>query len=447
MLLRRSFKSLWSLVRRGRRVGHLSPLAQLIEADEPSTLIPLPSAPAAANSTAALLVNRDSGVYLSPVNGHVEGYVPFGGVVEAAGRYQVVPRVKGQTQWALTLPLHITDRHNQTALTTIEDCLNIVRSISVADLQMPPSGDGAEEAPASLSDLLADSIYVTQEGELRGYVTMGDLLMASPHTPLKTVLKPTEVVRISENLEEASKRLRQRFVTMAPLVDEKGQLVGILSPNDLLNEMEAELTEDLLRFEGIFPSETMEKVGDSYFATPVIEHIKSRAGWVVSLLFLQSLSSIVLTKFQGVIERNLVIALFLTMLTGTAGNAGNQSSATVIRGLATGEITHANAWKVVLRELRIASVMAVLLAGAAFMRVALTPGSTVASAVVVGLAMGATCLVAIILGTLSPIILEWIGLDPCNCASPALATATDVAGVLILCTIASVLLGGGEAAG
>ncbi|CAN0407521.1 unnamed protein product, partial [Phaeothamnion confervicola] len=125
-----------------------------------------------------------------------------------------------------------------------------------------------------------------------------------------------------------------------------------------------------------------------------------RVGWLVSLLLLQSLSSVILTYYQAVIERNIVIALFLTMLTGTAGNAGNQSSAMVIRGLATGEINRRNTWRVITRESKAAMMAAVILSGASFVRVFMTPGSTMLATLAVSVAMGATVVGAVMFGTI-----------------------------------------------
>lgn len=103
----------------------------------------------------------------------------------------------------------------------------------------------------------------------------------------------------------------------APVVDEEGMLVAVINPSDLLNEMEIEATDDIMRQSG-------SGGGESYFGTPLPRLVASRVGWLVGLLCLQSFSSIILQSYQRVIERNIVIALFLTMLTGTAGNAGNQ---------------------------------------------------------------------------------------------------------------------------
>ncbi|CAM9250637.1 unnamed protein product [Hapterophycus canaliculatus] len=181
--------------------------------------------------------------------------------------------------------------------------------------------------------------------------------------------------------------------------------------------------------------------GESYFGTPLPSLVASRVGWLVSLLGLQSFSSLILQSFQNVIERNIVIALFLTMLTGTAGNAGNQSSAIVIRGLATGEIHQGNKWKVIWREARAGVASAIVLSVASFVRVLLTPGATTIATLAVSIAMGATVMGAVMFGTIAPIVLHGMGVDPVNFASPALATLTDVSGVFILCSVAKLMLG------
>jgi magnesium transporter len=142
------------------------------------------------------------------------------------------------------------------------------------------------------------------------------------------------------------------------------------------------------------------------------------------------------------VSRHIVIALFLTMLTGTAGNAGNQSSAMVIRGLATGEIHKGNKMKCLAREGKAALAAAVILSAASFARVLMTPGSTMLATIAVSVAMGATVVGAVLFGTATPLLLDRFGIDPVNFASPALATLTDVSGVLILCTVASALLRG-----
>lgn len=144
-------------------------------------------------------------------------------------------------------------------------------------------------------------------------LTFATLTALTALTALTVPMLPDQ----GDRWEDAAHRLRQAHVLAAPVVDDEGILVAVLNPNDLLREMEIEATDDIMRQSG-------SGRGESYFGTPLPRLVGSRVGWLLGLLCLQSLSSVILQRFQSVIERNMVIALFLTMLTGTAGNAGNQ---------------------------------------------------------------------------------------------------------------------------
>mmetsp|Transcript_30022 Transcript_30022/g.60521 ORF Transcript_30022/g.60521 Transcript_30022/m.60521 type:complete len:349 (+) Transcript_30022:88-1134(+) len=178
-----------------------------------------------------------------------------------------------------------------------------------------------------------------------------------------------------------------------------------------------------------------------YFKTPLRDLIFRRSGILVALLLLQSVSSVVLSNYQGLIEQNVFLALFLTMLTGTGGNAGNQSSALVIRGLSTGEINKSNRWLVILRELMASSAIALVLSGAAFARVLLTHGCNLNAALIISATTFVTVVVAIGGGTAVPLVLDRMGIDPVHLSSPILATLTDVMGVLLLCIITTAVAG------
>ena len=162
---------------------------------------------------------------------------------------------------------------------------------------------------------------------------------------------------------------------------------------------------------------------------------------LTTLMILQSMSSVVLSHYEQLIQENVFLALFLTMLIGTGGNAGNQSSSLVIRGMSTGEINTKNMLKVLLREVLASSAIGLILAAAAFVRVMITHGSNITAAFIVSAATFLTIVGAIAGGTVVPLALERAGLDPCHISSPMLATLTDIMGVLILCMISSAILG------
>lgn len=178
----------------------------------------------------------------------------------------------------------------------------------------------------------------------------------------------------------------------------------------------------------------------SYFGTPLLQLIMRRSSVLTVLMFLQSLSSFVLTQYEELIQQNVFLALFLTMLTGTGGNAGNQSSSMIIRGMSTGEINDSNMMKAFGRELLASSAIGLALAFAAFGRVMMTAGADTTGATVVSIATFITVVLAISGGTLVPLVVERMGGDPAVTSSPILATLTDVIGVLVLCVISSKML-------
>ena len=275
-------------------------------------------------------------------------------------------------------------------------------------------------------------------GKYVGHVGALDLLLAEDDRVLASIVRPDEsVLRGDEPLDDALSRVVNSGGSGAlPVVDAGGALVGALAPGEIMVELERDATEDVARYAGAGSAE-------SYFGARIRDLVKNRGAWLLALLALQSASSVVLARFSALLERHLALALFLTMLTGTAGNAGNQTSALVIRGLATGEIDARRDWRRVLgREARVAAPLACILGVASFGRVLTSVAGQHAAktALVVASAMTSTVVAAIAVGVGAPLLLEAVGVDPCNCASPALATAVDLLGVLFLCYTGQALL-------
>ena len=166
----------------------------------------------------------------------------------------------------------------------------------------------------------------------------------------------------------------------------------------------------------------------------------ARLPWLVGLMLLQSISSAILASFQVLISKQVVLALFLTMVIGTAGNAGNQASTAVIRAIGTGEVSpRKDGFAVLSREIFVSLVLATSVGLVAFSRVAWTPGASRAAAIAVSTSLFCTTLVACVIGAAAPLLFDILGLDPVNSTGPALATLTDISGVLILCLLAYII--------
>ena len=168
-----------------------------------------------------------------------------------------------------------------------------------------------------------------------------------------------------------------------------------------------------------------------------IDVLKERVSVLTGLMVVQSLSGMILGRFEELIQKHVVVTLFLTMLVGAGGNAGNQSTVSVIRGLATGQVSRENALKVVLVESKMGVALGLVLAFVACARVLFTGGDLVS-----GMAIGSSvfCIVATstLVGSALPILLHRNGIDAAH-AGPAIQVVMDIAGVTITCLICASL--------
>jgi len=167
--------------------------------------------------------------------------------------------------------------------------------------------------------------------------------------------------------------------------------------------------------------------------------VKRRAGWLMFLLVFDFLTGTVLKTFEHALGTVVALTFFIPMLLDTGGNAGNQTSITIIRGLATGDVTLKNTWRVVKVELIAALFMGAIVGIVAFTRAVLLQESTVV-AVVVGATMTSIVLLAIATGIFLPLVSKKFGLDPASLAGPITTSIVDVIGLIIYFKIAQALI-------
>eukprot|EP00741_Cyanophora_paradoxa_P006313 tig00000989_g6120.t1 len=278
--------------------------------------------------------------------------------------------------------------------------------------------------------------------ELVGFIYLDDLLLNPPSTPVRQILHRNElVINVHEKRQQFVRNILKMGLPNAPVVDDFGRFVGIVTASDVATIVDEDAADDVLRMSGVAVSSPSAAVR-SYFETPFHEMIKQRLPWLGGLLVLQSVSSFILAGYEDLISKHLAIALFLTMLIGTGGNSGNQSSALVVRGLATGEMEGVRpALRVLWREFRLSLVMATLLGSISFCRVAATPHASFMDAVAISISVSLVVISAMTLGTALPLLLNRLNFDPAHSAAPFLSTLVDIAGVLITCAVCSCVLG------
>lgn len=281
-----------------------------------------------------------------------------------------------------------------------------------------------------------ERVYVTdKENKLVGHINIYELVLNKPETSLVDIIRKNElIIDVNEDQESVANQMQHYELLSTPVVDKQHHFLGIITADDLLEVIQKEASEDVYKISGL------SRIEHSYFQTPFWRLIWQRSFWLVPLLILQSVSSFVLSNYQNLIAKNAILIFFLNMLIGTGGNAGNQSGALVIRGLSVGEMTRKNGIKVLLRELRVALIISLLLAIIGFARVFLTKADSVA-ALAISVSLSLIIIVSMFLGTMLPLIFERFNIDPAHSAAPFLATLMDIIGIIIYCVVASKILG------
>lgn len=284
--------------------------------------------------------------------------------------------------------------------------------------------------------MVMQRMYVTNnDNVLVGYVTLDKLVLSKPETPLINIISPNElVIFVDEDQEEVANQMHHYGLLSVPVVDKHNHFLGAITADDVFEIIKEEGSEDVYKMFGLIPVE------QGYFTTPLWRLVWQRGAWLIGLLILQSFSSFILSSYSTMLNAYTIIAVYLTMLIGTGGNAGNQSATIVIRGLTTGELSRRNGLRVLFREFSVSLVMALLLMSVSFVRV-YWACNDIMSAFVISFSLFLIVVTSMVLGACIPLLLERFNVDPAHSAAPFLSTLMDILGVLIYCFVCSRLLG------
>lgn len=276
-------------------------------------------------------------------------------------------------------------------------------------------------------------LYVVDErNHLVGVASLRQLLMVSPSTPLKKVMT-TEVisVRTSTDQEEAARLVALYDLLAIPVVDEENKLVGIITVDDVIDVIKEEATEDIFYMAGI--------ESDDHVYTPPVLSVRKRAPWLVINLVTALVAATVVAYYEPTIARFSVLAVFLPVVAGMGGNSGTQTLTVIVRGLALGELSWRNSRSALFKEIIVGVINGMacgLLAGL----VAYLWKSNFMLGLILATAMIINMVVAGLTGTLIPLILKKLNVDPAIASSIILTTFTDVVGFLSFLGLATVIL-------
>ncbi|MBR2296635.1 MAG: magnesium transporter, partial [Clostridia bacterium] len=289
--------------------------------------------------------------------------------------------------------------------------------------------------------------YVTKpDRTLLGFITAKTLLLSDDEQVIGDIMETNMIVaHTDEDKEVVVKEMSKYDLLALPVVDKEGRLVGIVTVDDAIDVMEEEATEDVEKMAGIVPSDK------PYLSTSVFEIWKNRIPWLFLLMLSATFTGAIITYFEDKLVASVAgtaLIAFIPMLMGTGGNAGGQSSVTIIRGLAVEEIRMGDILSIIFKELRVSLLCSFSLAVVNFGKMMLVdnllfnnPSITVQVALTVSLTLVLVVIVAKIVGCTLPIIAKRIGFDPAVMASPFITTIIDAVSPLIYFNIASSILG------
>jgi len=285
---------------------------------------------------------------------------------------------------------------------------------------------------------------VDSAGTLLGIVPLARLIVSSPTKLVHDVMEqPIVQVQPKQDQEEVARLMARYNVAAVPVVDETGHLLGRITFDDVVDVVEAETTEDILKFGG------MEALDAPYLKIAFNRMVRKRAGWLAALFLGEMLTATAMAFFEEEIAKAVNLALFVPLIISSGGNSGSQASTLVIRAMALGEVNLRDWWRVIRRELAAGVVLGTVLGIIGFLRITLwhtITGIYGEHYLLVALVVFASLIGVVTFGTMTgsllPFILRRLGFDPASASAPFVATLVDVTGLVIYFTVASVILRG-----
>lgn len=299
---------------------------------------------------------------------------------------------------------------------TIEDAFEVIRK------------DGEDKVN------IYTGYVLTKSRKILGTVDVKDMILADPEQNITEIIDDNIItVNTLEDKEEAAKKFDKYDLIVLPVVDNEDRLVGIITVDDAIDVLKEEAEEDFEKMAAVTPSE------DSYFKTKVITHAKNRMFWLLLLMISSTITGAIITKYEAAFAALPILVSFIPMIMGTGGNCGSQASTLIIRGLAMDEIRAKDIFKVMWKELRVSVLVGIVLAIVNGIRL-LIQYQDMNLAIIVGLTLILTAVMAKLIGCVLPIVAKKVKLDPAIMAAPIITTIVDSCSVFAFFNIAMLFI-------
>ncbi|MEY4278948.1 MAG: hypothetical protein RL377_952 [Bacteroidota bacterium] len=291
-----------------------------------------------------------------------------------------------------------------------------------------------------------DVIYIIDElGGLVDDIRIRDLLLAQPNDLIKDIIDGRYVaLNVYDDQEHASQVFKMNNRTAIPVVDDNDVLLGIVTIDDILWVTNEEFSEDMQKMGGT------ESLNEPYLDISLRKLFQKRITWLVILFFGEMFTASAMGYFEKEMQRAFVLTLFIPLILSSGGNSGSQASTLIIQAMSVGEITVANWWKILRREILSGLFLGCVLGLIGFFRVivwnSIFPTLYGDHYFLVAFTIGFTLLGVVLWGTITgsmlPIILKKLGADPAASSAPFVATLVDVTALIIYFSVAMLILHG-----
>lgn len=285
---------------------------------------------------------------------------------------------------------------------------------------------------ATSSEMIYYLFVTDQDNRLAGIISLRELILADDDEYIGDVMTERVIsVRVSDDQEEVAQIVRDYDFLAVPVVDFQDHLVGIITADDIMDVIHEEAGEDYSRLAGVSDNENT--------SDTAIETAKKRLPWLIGLTFMGMITAWMLSFFEDTLARVVLLSAFIPVISGMAGNTGTQSLAVAIRGISTGEIKEASKLKLAGRELGSGFITG-LVCGIVIFIIILVMYQEPTLGLIVSGSLLISMTVATLIGTIVPLVMNKMRIDPAIASGPFITTGNDIISLLIYFALANVFM-------
>ena len=277
-------------------------------------------------------------------------------------------------------------------------------------------------------------------------VSLRRLIVSEPHVSVLSIAPPRRPVTVSPfaDREEVARLISKYDLLAVPVVSRGGQVLGIVTVDDIIDAIVEENTEDVQKFGG------MEALDAPYMDIGFLRMIQKRAGWLCALFLGEMLTASAMQHFESELEKAVVLTLFIPLIMSSGGNSGSQATSLLIRAIALQEVPLRDWWRIALRELPTGLTLGAILGLVGMIRITVWQKlglfdygeHWILVACTVGAALVGIVTFGSLVGSMLPFLLKRLGFDPASASAPFVATLVDVTGLVIYFSVALIFLKG-----